>query len=335
MYCVHCGAKNSDTAKFCRSCGKPLVLQQTAEVDENTLVLGEASEEGMERYEEPSQGEPPYDGEPFDANQSQPYGSQPYGTGGYGSQQPYGSGGYGNQQPSYGTGGYGNQPPYGSGGYGPYGTGQYENQPPYGTGGYENQQSYGTGQPYGAGPSGYGQNPYGYPPAYNGAGGTGKKKKGKKGIVAAVIVLLLAALLGGGAFLFIKGNDPMTPVNQLFAAVKSEDWEKAYDSIYWGDERSPNWISREDFIQEAKSSMSGVSAMAGVLDTLKFEKASEGAPYEGEDGLTRKKITVKMSVEFMGMSESEEADIIVVKSGKKFLLIPVWQIDNEGMEELF
>lgn len=319
MYCVHCGVKNSDTAKFCRGCGKPLVLPPPVEADEDTMVLGEDSGEGVERYEEPSlHGEPSheaqsYGGGPSYGDQSQSYEAQPRGEPFYGS-QPYGG------QP-YGNTGYGGQP--------------YGDESPYGNGGYGNQPPYGSGQPYGAGPSGYGQNPYGYPPAYNGVGGTGKKKKGKKGIVAVVLILLLAALLGGGAFLFIKGNDPMTPVNQLFAAVKSEDWEKAYDSIYWGDETSPNWISKEDFIQDAKSSMGGVSALAGVLDTLEFEKVSEGAPYEGEDGLTRKKIKVKMSIEFMGMSESEERDMIVVQSGKKFLLIPVWKIDNEGMEELF
>ncbi len=364
MYCMHCGAPNNDTARFCRSCGKPLEEQAPPAAGEETVPLGGVLPEagrplreegpvytgpdgedgapsygtGEPAYEdpEPAYGDQPAYGEQAPPYGGQPYGSQPYGdpSGGnwqsYGNQQPYGGQPYGD--PPYGgqpygdpSGGdwqsYGNQQPYGGRPYGDpsYGGRPYGNQPPYG----------GAGQP------GYGQDAYGYPQPYGAVDGGKPKKRGKKGIVIAVILILLAALLGGGAFLYIRESDPMAPVEHFFHAFKDSDWEKVYDSVYWGDESSPDWMSEEEFIREAKSGMAGLSYLSGVLDTIKYKKVSEGESYVGDDGLTRKKIKIEMSMEFMGMDQSQETDIVVVRSGKKFLFIPVWKIDNEESDSLF
>ena len=351
MYCMHCGTPNSDSAKFCRSCGKPLEEPVVSAVEENeeTVPLGDV----LQEEEQPSYGtaEPSYGGQPPYGTAEPPYGGRtPYGTAepSHGGQPPYGTAEspYGGQppyenQPSYGA--YGNQPSYGNsntsyGGQPPYGTAEspyggqaYGNPPSYGT--YGNPQSYGTPPSYGQ--PGYAQNPYGYDSSYGMTGEKKQKKKGKKGVVIAVIVVLLAALLGGGAFLYIKASDPMAPVDSFFDGLKDGDWNQVYDSIYWGDQSSSGWMSKEEFVQEAEDSMGDISYMSGVLEALKFEKVSEEEPYETGDGLTRKKITVKMSVTFMGMNESQEMDLIVVKTGKKFLFMPTWKIDNESMDELF
>ncbi len=344
MYCMHCGASNSDTAKFCRSCGKSLTEESLPPVDagEETIPLEDDSGNGADGFEERSSDqEQIYDGQPY---AEQPYGNsthegrpqgQSYGNGGYAEPQPYGNqSSYGNQQP-YGGQPYGNQQPYGGQPYGnqPYGDRQpYGNPSSYGGG-------YGNGQPYGNQPSygqpGYGQDAYGYQQPYGAMEGRKQKKKGKKGVVIAVVVVLLAALLGGGAFLYIRESNPMAPVEHFFDGIKDGDWDKVYNSIYWGEEGSSGWMSKEEFVREAKSSMGEISYMSGILDSLKLKKISEEPYADGEDGEARKKITVEMSMEFMGMNESQEMDLVVVKSGTKFLFIPVWKIDNQEMDELF
>ena len=41
MYCMHCGASNSDAAKFCRSCGRSLAeeVRPPVPAEEETVVL--------------------------------------------------------------------------------------------------------------------------------------------------------------------------------------------------------------------------------------------------------------------------------------------------------
>ncbi len=326
MYCMHCGASNSDAAKFCRSCGRSLAeeVRPPVPAEEETVVLEETSGERAGSREEPSQGSTRQ--------------GRPYENGGYGSQEAYGSGAYEGQPP------YGGQFPYGSGGpdgnqpsYGgqPYGNPPYGNQQPYGNpSSYEGGQPFEGRQPYGYGQPGYGHD-YGYPPSYGAVNGKKQKKKGKKGVVIAVVLLLLAAAAGVGAFLFIRENDPMAPVDQFFNGLKNGKWEKVYDSVYWGDSDSAGWMSKDEFIGEIRDEAGDFLSMSGVLDSLKVRKVSEGESYEGDDGLARKRLTIEMSISFMGMNESQEMDMVVVKEGKKFLIIPVWKIDNESMEELF
>ena len=335
MYCMHCGSENSDTAKFCRGCGSPLE-EQTApsvEVNEDTAPLGDVRLEEGQPYGASSYGEQQIYGNQQPYGNPETYEGQYYGNGAYTNQQSYGSQG----QP-YGGQSYGNQQPYGDQSYGDQ---SYGNQQPYGSQPYGNQQPYGSQQPYGNLPA-YGNQPsygnqssYGYQPPYGPDGMGQQKKKGKKGVVIGVIVLLLAAILGGGAFLYIKSRDPMAPIEDFFGGIKDGNWNKVYDSIYWGEEGSYDWMSKEEFIQEAKDGMGEISSMSGVLNSLKVEKISEESYDADEDGRTRKLVTVKMSMEFMGMSDSQEMELVVVRSGKKFLFIPVWKIDNEEMDHLF
>ena len=44
MYCTHCGARNSDTAKFCRSCGRPM----EAESGDETVFLDSGEREAAQ-----------------------------------------------------------------------------------------------------------------------------------------------------------------------------------------------------------------------------------------------------------------------------------------------
>lgn len=292
MYCVNCGAKNSDTARFCRSCGQSM----EEEVQPADLNGGAVSPSGPVWEKS---------GENINAvGEQQPYGGQSYGDEGYKTEQPYG-------------------------GWQPYGTGQ-----PYG-----GQQSYGTGQPYGGWqPYGTGQAGYTYQPSYEAGSEKKQKKKSKKGIVIAVVIVLLAALAGGGVFLYIKESNPIAPVKSFFEGAANFDMGKVYDSIYWGDVTSSSWMSREEFIREAKENMGdeiGFMKLA-VLDHVEFNIVYEGEPYEGNDGLIRKEITVEINVEFMGERMSQElGDILLVRSGKKFLFIPVWKIDGGEMDYFF
>lgn len=184
------------------------------------------------------------------------------------------------------------------------------------------QQSYGQPQ------QGYGQfehQSYGQPQQGYGQFQPMPKKKGKKGLVIGIIIVLLAVFLGGMGFVAIKQSDAMAPVHAMMNGMKKNDWGAVYDSIYWGED--PEY-TRSEFVSQA-GSLGGLASAATSFGNIEMQKVSEGSSYVGEDGLTRKKLTVKMSVSVMGMSQEQETEIVVVKAGKKFLFIPNWKIDAE------
>ncbi|MCI8464927.1 MAG: zinc-ribbon domain-containing protein [Lachnospiraceae bacterium] len=323
MYCTYCGAPNTDTAKFCRNCGKSLAEENLPSVDtgESTVPLGNVFQDSAGgQGGQPSNLERSYGDQPYE--EGQPYGNLPYEGQSYGNPPSYG----GNQpyeNPPYGGQSYGNPPSYG---------GCYKNQPLYGS-----QPPYGAGQP-GYGQNSYGQVPYANQPSYGAVEAGRPKKKRKKGLAIAIVLVFLAAIIGGGVFLYIRESNPIMPVKSFFGGLKEFDLEEVYDSIYWGDESSSDWISKEAFIQQAKSFSSDIANLVtlSVPDQIELEIISEGEPYEGDDGLIRKEITVEMTAEFMGKSIRDQLDdIVVVKSGKKFLFIPVWKIDHEELYGFF
>ena len=159
--------------------------------------------------------------------------------------------------------------------------------------------------------------------------------KKKKGIIIAVVLIVLAALIGAGVYIAVKSSSPMAPVDQFFDGFLDGDWEKVYDSIYWGEEGDDGYMSKSEFLSEVSGEGSDMlSAVGGFVD-IKISKVSEGEAYVGDDGLTRKNITIELSAEVMGMSQTEEIDMAVVKSSKKFLFIPAWKIDNQAMGAMF
>ncbi len=311
MYCTICGTQNSDSAKFCRGCGKPLQVEKmpvpeapAREDDGETVLLTEDAKEAaketsklVKNAAEPgsvSDGQGTAQGQPYGnqgAAQGQPYGSQPYGS------QPYGAQSYGSQGADQGQ---------------PYGSQPYGSQP-YG------QQPYG-GQPYGG--QGYGQP---VPPK--------SKKKKKKGIIA-VVLLLLAALIGTAVFLGVKVGSTSAPINQFASGLQKGDWGKIYDSIYWGRPGSDYYVSKSEFLEEVNEDEE-LTSLAAAFSTFKMKKISEGESYRGDDGLLRKQVTVKVSVSIMGISQDQEIKMVVVKNGKKYGIFPVWKIDADSLGSLF
>ena len=278
MYCTSCGTKNSDTAKFCRGCGRPMGGQGA----------GGEQQAMMDR---------PPEGETVSGSYADFYGLGQENQAG-GQTDPYGVWSQGSQAA-------GRTDPYG--GWNPGGQ---------------------ASQPYGGGQSPYGQ-------GYAQPGPAQKPRKKKKGIIIAVVLIVLAALIGAGVYIAVKSSSPMAPVDQFFDGFLDGDWEKVYDSIYWGEEGDDGYMSKSEFLSEVSGEGSDMlSAVGGFVD-IKISKVSEGEAYVGDDGLTRKNITIELSAEVMGMSQTEEIDMAVVKSSKKFLFIPAWKIDNQAMGAMF
>lgn len=334
MYCTNCGTKNSDAAKFCRNCGMPMAAEapvNTAktepaafyqEDDGETMLLGndmrEAAREQSKKITEGqmfqeeknvSPAEAYHQPESFDqsVNNGQTYSgeqsfAQPYQN--YdGQNQNYGGQNFNGQNQNYGGQNYSGQNHSGQ-------SQNFSGQNPYQTYGAQNPyQAYGPqdGQPHGKNPA-------------------KAKKKGKKGIIIAAVIILLVVLIGGIGYTAVKSSDPMSPVNAMMKGMEKGDWGKVYDSIYWGED--PEYTKKE-FLSEAES-MGDLASLGVSFSNLKISKVSEGSSYVGDDGLTRKDLTVKMSMSFMGMTQEEETEITVVKAGKKFLFIPVWKVDSES-----
>lgn len=301
MYCTNCGANNNDTAKFCRSCGSPLKRPEpkTDPIPVSPVNASDFSEEDGDATVLLSAEKQEAAREASrDMNGEQVYGSQQT----YGGQQPYGDQqAYGSQQT------YGGQQPYGG-------------QQAYGS-----QQAYGGQQSYGNPQAAYGQHQK--PAGKNG-------KKGKKGLVIAIVLILLAVVIGGGVFVGVRSADPMAPVNQMMKGIKSGDMGKVYDSVYWGEKGSGYYVTKEEFLSEA-GGLGSITSLGSSLADMKITKLSEGESYVGNDGMTRKNLKVRMSISFMGMSEEEDMDMVVVKTGKKFFFFSTWKIDNQSMESLF
>ena len=371
MFCSNCGMQNNDGAKFCRGCGQPLTAAENAAFGGTGAGQAGAATDPYGSWSQ-NQGAAQAGAatDPYGSwNQSQgaqagaatdPYGSrnQNQGAQAGAATDPYGSWNQ-NQgaQPGAGTDPYGswnqNQgaqagaatDPYGSWNQSqgaqagaatdPYGSWNQNQGAQAGAGtdpyGSWNQ---GAAQPGGSPYGGYQQNPYGANPYAQQAQQPRKTKK-KKGIVAVVIVVLLAALIGGGVFLYIKGSDPMTPVDQFFDAMMDGDWDKVYDTIYWGEAGDEGYMSKAEFTDGIESSGGSMIGLAGGYIDLDISLVSEGETYVGDDGLTRKNITVEMTAEVMGIEQSQEMEMAVVKSAKKFFFIPAWQIDNEVMGQMF
>ncbi|MCD2491248.1 zinc ribbon domain-containing protein [Lacrimispora sp. NSJ-141] len=232
MYCTNCGTKNSDGAKFCRSCGRPM--------ESETIPLADEVKEAP--------GEVPW--------------SQ---------------------------------------------AGQQVTQPFY--------SEYGDPVRPGVQP--------GMPP-YQG----NDKKKGKKGLIIAAALILAVAAASAFGFVAYKESRPMAPVEQLVGALKKSDWGALYDSVYWG--TAPEY-DRKTFISEARENMGQLVSYISMLSNVKVSRVAEGTPYRNSDGLICKDLTVNMSVSALGMSQDQEATITVVKSGRKFLFVPVWKISAEDV----
>ncbi|QNM05617.1 zinc ribbon domain-containing protein [Qiania dongpingensis] len=247
MYCTNCGVKNSDGARFCRSCGRPMESETIPLADE---MKEAAREESWNRAGQPVT-------QPFNPEYGDPV-------------QP------------------GVQPPH---------------------------PEYGNSAQYGAQPG---------MPSYQG----NDRKKGKKGLVIAVALILAVAAASAFGFIAYKESRPMAPVEQLVGALKKNDWGALYDSVYWG--TVPEY-DRKTFISEARENMGQLVSYISMLGNIKVSKVAEGTPYRNSDGLICKDLTVNMSVSALGMSQNQEATITVVKSGRKFLLIPVWKISAEDV----
>ena len=95
------------------------------------------------------------------------------------------------------------------------------------------------------------------------------------------------------------------------------------------------FLSKAEFTDGIESSGGSMIGLAGGYIDLDISLVSEGETYVGDDGLTRKNITVEMTAEVMGIEQSQEMEMAVVKSAKKFFFIPAWQIDNEVMGQMF
>ncbi len=154
------------------------------------------------------------------------------------------------------------------------------------------------------------------------------RKKGKKGLAIAVVLILVVAAVSAFGFIAYKESRPMAPVEQLVGALKKSDWGALYDSVYWG--TAPVY-DRKTFISEARENMGQLVSYISMLSNVKVSKVAEGTPYRNSDGLICKDLTVNMSVSALGMSQDQEATITVVRSGRKFLLIPVWKISAEDI----
>ena len=215
-------------------------------------------------------------------------------------------------------------------------------QKPYGQNDYEQ----GTPQPNPYQQSGYGQsgaqaNPY----SQNGYGqmngapdgygmGVPKKKKSKKPLVITLVIVILAALIGGFVFLGIRAGSTSAPIKQFESSMKNGDWGKLYDSIYWGSDMD-NYQTKSEFVDSMDESVSSLVSMISTLSSMKFEVQDEGLSYTGSDGLTRKDVTVTISVSIFGTNQEENVDLTLVKAGKKFGLFPTWKIDASSMGEFF
>ncbi|MBS6194386.1 MAG: hypothetical protein KH828_02230 [Clostridiales bacterium] len=350
MYCQVCGKMISDTAAFCRFCGNKVARSQgraqssSADMQNQNAPMG--NQRAANTYEPQGQ---PYNsnsgirsGQPYNPNDGirsgQPYNpnngirsGQPYNPNiGIQSGQPYNPNtGMQRGQPHNPNTGMQSGQPYSQN------AGMYGGQP-------YNQNTLGNGsQPYGSNQGMYSYRPPVQPPLYGAAqmaggavrGGAKAAGEAAKIKVLALIAAVLVALAVMVYFLFFKAGTPEDTIAKMEDALNHLDQEallECFDGqtqqLYSGAlglSEELSGLPLGDFSDFA-AGLGGFMAGAGL--TPEYTLSIVEVEYSDSENCM---VTVDMSVDFQGETESETQMFPMTKDGRD------WVISAAAMQDMF